>query len=85
MRTREIKINGEKKKCILVAGGQGFKIYTSVGIDGWILDLGKIVIVEDSSQDAKTVSKYVSIKYQQESAQKEVKESFINLINSLKS
>lgn len=81
MRTTELKIEGEKKEAILVAGGAGFKIYSASDLDGWVLVIGrKVLVVRESSPDFKTVSRYVNLKYQPTSELDVIKNDFNSLI-----
>lgn len=81
MRITELKIGNEKKESILVAGGKGFKIYTTSGYDGWVLAIGrKIHLIDENDHDFKTVAKYVNLRYQPISEQALVKEHFDDLI-----
>lgn len=83
MRTSELKIGNEKKESILVAGGKGFKIYTTSGYDGWILAVGrKIHLIDENSHEFKTVARYVNLRYQPISEQTLVKELFNELIEA---
>ena len=84
MRTKELKINNEKKEAVLVAGGSGFKIYAVSGLEGWAVALGrKISFIEDKTPEAKTVSNYVNLKYQPIIEQDSIKHEFTQLIESL--
>ncbi|HRK08757.1 MAG TPA: hypothetical protein PLZ57_13380 [Pseudobdellovibrionaceae bacterium] len=84
MRSKELKIVGEKKDAVLVAGGAGFKIYTVSGLNGWALALGRnISFIEEESQQAQTVANYVNLKYQPLNRQEAIKEEFSQLIDSL--
>jgi len=84
MRSKEIKIAGEKKEAILVAGGSGFKVYTVSGLNGWALALGrKISFIEDKTPEAQTVANYVNLKYQPLNEHEAMKEEFDQLIDSL--
>lgn len=84
MRSTEIKIDGEKKEAILIAGGSGFKVYAVSGLDGWALALGrKISFIEDKTPEAQTVANYVNLRYQPINSQDDIKKEFSTLIDSL--
>lgn len=83
MRTTELKIGNQKKESVLVAGGKGFKVYTTSGYDGWVLSIGrKIHLIEEQSSDFKTVAKYINLRYQPISEQEVIKEHFNDLVES---
>lgn len=83
MRTTELKIGNEKKESVLVAGGKGFKVYTTSGYDGWVLVIGrKVHLIEENGPDFKTVAKYVNLRYQPISEQKLIAENFNDLVES---
>lgn len=84
MRSKELKIAGEKKEAVLVAGGSGFKVYTVSGLNGWALALGrKISFIEEKTPEAQTVANYVNLKYQPLKSQEAIKEEFNQLIDGL--
>lgn len=84
MRSKELKIAGEKKDAVLVAGGAGFKVYAVSGLNGWALALGrKISFIEDKTPEAQTVANYVNLKYQSLNSQEAIKDEFNQLINGL--
>jgi hypothetical protein len=84
MRTTDIKIDGMKKAAVLVAGGPGFKIYTLVDYDGWVLALGrKISKIDDSSPFAQSVADYVNIKYHSLNTHEVITSKFNELISLL--
>lgn len=84
MRSTQLTINNEKKEAVLVAGGDGFKVYTVAGIDGWALARGrKINFIEDKTPEAKTVAQYVSLRYQPAETQESIKQNFNQLLESL--
>lgn len=84
MRSTEIKIDGQKKEAILVAGGSGFKVYTVSGLDGWAVALGrKISFIEDKTPEAQTVANYVNLRYQSLNASENIKNEFNQLIQNL--
>lgn len=84
MRSKELKIAGEKKEAVLVAGGSGFKIYAVSGLNGWALALGrKISFIEDKTPAAQIVANYVNLKYQPINAQEGIKDEFNQLIDGL--
>lgn len=84
MRTKELKINNEKKEAVLVAGGTGFKVYTVSGLDGWALALGRqISFIEDKTPEAQTVANYVNLRYQPINSQESIKEQFTQLIEAI--
>jgi hypothetical protein len=81
MRTTLLKIGNEKKEAILVAGGAGFKIYSSSGVQGWIIVLGRrVFVIEENSSDFATVSRYINLKYQPLNQQEAIKAKFGNFI-----
>lgn len=81
MRTKQLKIGKEKKEAVLVAGGAGFKIYTAVGVDGWLIAKGrKVFVVEEDSQGYKTVGQYVNLRNQPVSIQEKIKEEFDDFV-----
>ena len=84
MRSKELKIAGENKEAVLVAGGSGFKIYAVSGLNGWALALGrKISFIEDKTPAAQIVANYVNLKYQPINAQEGIKDEFNQLIDGL--
>ena len=84
VRTKELKINDEKKEAVLVAGGSGFKVYAVSGLEGWAVALGrKISFIEDKTPEAQTVSNYVNLRYQPINAQDSIKQEFTLLIELL--
>lgn len=84
MRSKELKIAGEKKEAVLVAGGSGFKIYAVSGLNGWALALGrKISFIEDKTPAAQIVANYVNLNYQPINAQEGIKDEFNQLIDGL--
>lgn len=84
MRSKELKIAGEKKEAVLVAGGSGFKIYAVSGLNGWALALGrKISFIEDKTPAAQIVANYVNLKYQPINVQEDIKDEFNQLIDGL--
>jgi hypothetical protein len=84
MRSKELKIAGEKKEAVLVAGGSGFKVYAVADLNGWALALGrKISFIEDKTPEAQTVANYVNLKYQPLNIQETIKQEFNDLIDGL--
>lgn len=85
MRTTEIKIEGQKKQAVLTAGGPGFKIYTVLDLDGWVIVLGrKISIIEDNTPAAQAVADYVNIRYHSLNLHESIQNKFNELICVLK-
>jgi hypothetical protein len=85
MRTAEIKIEGQKKSGVLVAGGQGFKIYTVADLDGWVLSLGRRTsFVADNTPAAQIVADYVNLHYHSFDLQESIRNKFNAFIRSLK-
>lgn len=81
MRTKSLAINGKEFEAVLVAGGNGFKIYSSAEVSGWVLALGKRnVVIDESSPEFKSVSKYVNLKYQPLNDRDQIKQEFEELI-----
>lgn len=84
MRTKHLRIGTEKKDAILVAGGNGFKIYTVSGQNGWALAFGrKISFIEDKTPEGQTVANYVNLKYQPLNLHDAIKLEFNQLIDGL--
>jgi hypothetical protein len=84
MRTTEIKIGGEKREALLVAGGPGFKIYSTSGLDGWVLVIArKSFVIPEADAQFKIVARYVNLKYQPVNQQADIKDQFMNMISSL--
>lgn len=84
MRTTEIKLNGEKREALLAAGGQGFKIYTVFGLEGWALVLGrKTAFVADKTPVAQAVADYVNLRYQSLDRHDEIKSRFQGVLAEL--
>lgn len=82
MRSKELKIAGEKKEAVLVAGGSGFKVYAVSGLNGWALALGRnISFIEDKTPAAQVVANYVNLKYQPINTQEAIKAEFNQLID----
>lgn len=85
MRTTELKIEGQKKEAVLVAGGPGFKIYTVYDLDGWAVALGrKVSFVADNTPAAQAVADYVNIKYHSLNLHDSIKNKFYELVDVLK-
>ena len=83
MRTTELKIGKDKKESVLVAGGKGFKVYSTSGFNGWILVIDrKVHIIEEDGPDIKTVAKYVNLRYQPISEQNLIIENFNDLVEA---
>lgn len=72
MRTKTI--NG--KEHILIAGGKGFKIYSS-DKDGWVIVKGKKII----ETSAKIVNEYITLAYRNNP--EEIKKEFNRYLNNL--
>ena len=84
MRTTELKIGNEKKESVLVAGGKGFKVYTTSGYGGWVLVIGrKVHLIEEGGPDFKTVAKYVNIRYQNISEVENIKSEFQIILENI--
>ncbi|MBV2168572.1 MAG: hypothetical protein KUL82_07685 [Bdellovibrio sp.] len=84
MRSKELKIAGEKKEAVLVAGGSGFKVYSVSGLNGWALALGRnISFIEEKTPAAQVVANYVNLKYQPINSQEAIKAEFNQLIDGL--
>lgn len=85
MRTSEIRIEGQKKEAVLVAGGPGFKIYTVSDLDGWAVALGrKVSFIADNTASAQAVADYVNIRYHSLSLHESIKNKFNDLVEVLK-
>lgn len=85
MRTTEIKIEGKKREAVLTAGGPGFKIYTVLDFDGWVIALGrKISLIEDNTPAAQAVADYVNLRYHSLNLHDSIQEKFNKLIVTLK-
>lgn len=85
MRTSEIKIEGQKKEAVLVAGGPGFKVYTVSDLDGWAIALGrKVSFIADNTPAAQAVADYVNIRYHSLNLHESIKNKFNEIINTLK-
>jgi len=81
MRTKLLKIAGQQRDAILIAGGDGFKIYNASGVSGWALVTGRTVrVVEETDERFGIISKYVNLKYQPSNEQPVVRESFKNFL-----
>jgi hypothetical protein len=77
MRTRVLKINGEKRTGVLLAGGPGFKIYHVDEVSGWVLSLGSAIhIVEKGTQEYITVCQYLNLNYSPIDEQERIKATF---------
>lgn len=77
MRTAQLRINGETKEGILIAGGPGFKVYSISGFEGWVVKIGRQVrLVEDGTPEFKVVSQYVNLRYQSTTKQEQIKNEF---------
>jgi len=85
MRTKLLKIAGKQKDAILIAGGDGFKIYNVSGVSGWVLVTGRTVrVVAETGESFGIISKYVSLKYQPQDEQSVVLENFENFLRRLR-
>ena len=83
MRTKELKIGDVKREAVLVAGGQGFKIYHAAGVSGWILALGReMVIIDETEPECQIISNYVNMKYHPVDQQPAIMQTFANLIST---
>ena len=84
MRTTEIKLNGEKRAALLAAGGQGFKIYTVFGLEGWALVLGRqTAFIADKTPTAQAVADYVNLRYQSLDRHDEITSRFQDVLAEL--
>ncbi|MGK5082984.1 hypothetical protein WDW37_06735 [Bdellovibrionota bacterium FG-1] len=84
MRTTEIKVNGEKREAQLAAGGQGFKIYTVFGLEGWALVLGrKTAFIDDKTPVAQVVADYVNLRYHALDKHELIKARFHDVVDEL--
>lgn len=82
MRTKELKINGTKVEAILMAGGPGFKIYSTLNY--LVLVLGrKINVIDESSVDYKTVISYVNLRFHDEMNKTLIVNEFKSLLSKL--
>lgn len=82
MRTKTLKINGQEKEAMLMAGGYGAKVY-AVGAD-LVLTVGKKnFILEESNPAYKITMKFVNLKYQPISEHEYIKLSFQELVSGL--
>jgi hypothetical protein len=81
MRTKTLKVNNENKKCVLLAGGPGFKIYTVE--DYIIVSQGRRHSVIRNGSEFNTVMSYVNLKYQPASSQDDIKNAFQALLLKL--
>lgn len=82
MRTKTLKINGQEKEAMLMAGGYGAKVY-AVGAD-LVLTVGKKnFIIEESNPAYKITMKFVNLKYQPNSEHEYIKLSFQELVSGL--
>ncbi len=85
MRTSEIKIEGQKKEAVLVAGGPGFKVYTVSDLDGWAIAIGrKASFIADNTPAAQAVADYVNIRYHSLNLHESIKNKFNELVDVLK-
>jgi len=73
MRAKTLNIDGNKRECVLVCGGPSFKVYSSPGINGWIIVIkGKRPAVTNDER----VSRYVTLRYQPLNQQEDIKRRF---------
>ena len=79
-----ITINKQKYTAVLIAGGNGFKIYSTPEISGWIIHAQrKYHVVAEDSDNYSSVSKYVNIKYLPKEEVASIETSFNALVSSL--
>lgn len=65
MRTTILKIEGKSLDAVLVAGGQGFKLYSLASLNAWGLKVGrKVLLIDEEHPKHQLVSKYSMLKYQ---------------------
>ena len=81
MRTKDIKINGEIKNCVLSAGIGKAKLY-SCG-DDYVLLSPKVHLLKKGSSEFNIASKYATLKYQPRSDQESIRDAFLSLVKSL--
>ena len=84
MRSKIIRIGNQEIEAILMAGGNGFKIY---GGNGKLIlwHNRKHEVIEESDPRFKIVMQYVNLKYQPLDKQEKVKEEFMKVIKNPKS
>lgn len=79
MRTKMLKVGDAEVEGVLMAGGPGFKIYSTS--DKVILSLGKKnVEVAETDPDYKPIMKYVNLKYHPASEHEAIKSAFSEII-----
>jgi|SRR6185312_5090773 len=79
MRTKTLKINGKPVEAVLLAGGNGFKIYSVA--DSLVVVKGREQLVfKDGEPDFKTVIQYVNLRYQPAGEHEKIKAAFDALI-----
>ena len=77
MKTKDININGESTSAVLVAGGPGFKIYSTPKVEGWVVATGRqIIVVEKDAPDFKTLNRYLTLPYQPKAEHGSIKDEF---------
>ncbi len=83
MKTKDLKINGKLVTSVLVAGGPGFKIYSTPKVEGWVVAAGrKLIVVEKETPDFKTLSRYLTLPYQPKAEQRAIKDQFQDFLKS---
>ena len=83
MKTKDLKINGETTTGVLVAGGPGFKIYSTPKVEGWIVAAGRqIIVVEKGAAEFKTLNRYLTLPYQPKAEHIKIKGEFQDFLNS---
>ena len=77
VKTKNLKINGESTTAVLVAGGPGFKIYSTPKVEGWVVAAGRqITVVQKDAPDFKTLSRYLTLPYQPKAEHNSIKDEF---------
>lgn len=82
MRTKDFKINNKEVTAVLMAGGTGFKIYSTM--DSLLLVLGrKVNVIDEASPEYKTIISYINLRYYDEMNKALILNEFNKLINSI--
>ena len=85
MRTKELKVENKKTEAVLMAGGDGFKIYSVAKPEGWAIVTGrKVNFFEDNSKYSETIVNYVNIQYHSIEMKDEITAKLNELVSQFK-
>ncbi len=78
-----MKIDGKEVEAILMAGGQGFKIY-GVNGDSLVVVAGRNkLVVKEADPDFKIIMRYVNLRYQNIDQHDQIKKDFQQIVSKM--